>query len=54
MRISLDGLGQAVDGDRTTTGGICIATGEGYLDEGRVVLQGGEQVGELIYESHYD
>lgn len=33
MRVSLDGLGQAVDGDVTTTGAICIATGEGYLDE---------------------
>ena len=42
MRVSLDGLGQAVDGDVTTTGAICIATGEGYLDEGRRVLRMGD------------
>ncbi|AJA12911.1 hypothetical protein RPPX_05955 [Pseudomonas putida S12] len=42
MRVSLDGLGQAVDGDVTTTGAICIATGEGYLDEGRMVLRMGD------------
>lgn len=54
MRISLNGLAQAVDGDMPTTGAICIAPQEGYLDEGRVVLEGGEHMGELIYESHYD
>ncbi|CAI3804409.1 hypothetical protein GLGCALEP_03616 [Pseudomonas sp. MM221] len=40
MRVSLEGLGQAVDGDVTTTGATCIATGAGYLDEGRMVLRG--------------
>lgn len=42
MRVSLEGLGQALDGDVTTTGAICIATGEGYLDEGRRVLRMGD------------
>ncbi len=42
MRVNLEGLGQAVDGDMTTTGAICIATGEGYLDEGRMVLRMGD------------
>ena len=42
MRVSLEGLGQAVDGDVTTTGAICIATGAGYLDEGRMVLREGD------------
>ncbi|CAI3799946.1 hypothetical protein GLGCALEP_02483 [Pseudomonas sp. MM221] len=43
MRVSLEGKGQAVDGDLTTTGAICIATGAGYLDEGRMVLREGDQ-----------
>ncbi|WP_284356009.1 PAAR domain-containing protein, partial [Pseudomonas putida] len=43
MRVSLEGKGQAVDGDVTTTGAICIATGAGYLDEGRMVLREGDQ-----------
>lgn len=30
-RVSLDGKGQAVDGDVTTTGAICIASGESYI-----------------------
>ncbi|ABY97984.1 TPA: PAAR domain-containing protein [Pseudomonas putida] len=42
MRASLDGKGQAVDGDVTTTGAVCIATGAGYLDEGRMVLREGD------------
>ncbi|MBV4513976.1 MULTISPECIES: PAAR domain-containing protein [Pseudomonas] len=43
MRVSLEGKGQAVDGDITTTGAVCIATGAGYLDEGRMVLREGDQ-----------
>lgn len=27
MRVNLEGKGQAVDGDVTTTGAVCIATG---------------------------
>lgn len=42
MRTSLEGKGQAVDGDVTTTGAVCIATGAGYLDEGRMVLREGD------------
>ncbi|GLO37209.1 hypothetical protein PPUN14671_40450 [Pseudomonas putida] len=42
MRVSLEGKGQAVDGDVTTTGAVCIATGAGYLDEGRMVLREGD------------
>ncbi|MEK0359123.1 PAAR domain-containing protein, partial [Pseudomonas sp. 5RIF] len=42
MRASLEGKGQAVDGDVTTTGAVCIATGAGYLDEGRMVLREGD------------
>lgn len=42
MRVSLEGKGQAVDGDITTTGAVCIATGAGYLDEGRMVLREGD------------
>ena len=42
MRVSLEGKGQAVDGDVTTTGAVCIATGHGYLDEGRMVLREGD------------
>ncbi|MCO7597168.1 PAAR domain-containing protein, partial [Pseudomonas guariconensis] len=41
-RVSLEGRGQAVDGDITTTGAICIASGEGYLCEGRKVLRVGD------------
>ncbi|WP_447741007.1 PAAR domain-containing protein [Pseudomonas laurentiana] len=43
MRTSLEGKGQAVDGDVTTTGAVCIATGAGYLDEGRMVLREGDR-----------
>ncbi|MGB5955837.1 PAAR domain-containing protein [Pseudomonas sp.] len=43
MRANLAGKGQAVDGDVTTTGAVCIATGAGYLDEGRMVLREGDQ-----------
>lgn len=43
MRTSLGGKGQAVDGDVTTTGAVCIATGAGYLDEGRMVLREGDR-----------
>lgn len=42
MRTSLEGKGQAVDGDVTTTGAVCIATDAGYLDEGRMVLREGD------------
>ncbi|MFJ4456319.1 PAAR domain-containing protein [Pseudomonas sp. NPDC089392] len=42
MRASLGGRGQAVDGDVTTTGAVCIATGASYLDEGRMVLREGD------------
>jgi len=42
MRVSLEGKGQAVDGDVTTTGAVCIATDAGYLDEGRMVLREGD------------
>ncbi|MBF8739705.1 PAAR domain-containing protein [Pseudomonas guariconensis] len=41
-RVSLEGRGQAVDGDITTTGAICIASGEGYICEGRKVLRVGD------------
>ena len=43
MRVSLDGLGQAVDGDMTTTGATCIATGQCYFVEGRKVLRMGDR-----------
>nr|WP_269806888.1 PAAR domain-containing protein [Pseudomonas alloputida] len=42
LRVNLEGKGQAVDGDVTTTGAVCIATGAGYLDEGRMVLREGD------------
>ncbi|MFJ4387687.1 PAAR domain-containing protein [Pseudomonas sp. NPDC089408] len=42
MRAILGGKAQAVDGDVTTTGAICIATGASYLDEGRMVLREGD------------
>jgi len=42
MRAILGGKAQAVDGDFTTTGAVCIATGAGYLDEGRRVLREGD------------
>ncbi len=42
MRANLEGRGQAVEGDVTTTGAVCIATGAGYLDEGRMVLREGD------------
>jgi uncharacterized Zn-binding protein involved in type VI secretion len=42
MRVNLDGRGQAVDGDATTTGAICIATGTGYTSDGREVLREGD------------
>ncbi|QHG64472.1 PAAR domain-containing protein [Pseudomonas putida] len=42
MRVNLDGRGQAVDGDTTTTGAICIATGTGYTSDGREVLREGD------------
>ncbi len=43
MRANLEGRGQAVEGDVTTTGAVCIATGAGYLDEGRMVLREGDR-----------
>ncbi|PVZ43620.1 PAAR domain-containing protein [Pseudomonas sp. CC120222-01a] len=42
MRVNLDGRGQAVDGDSTTTGAVCIATGTGYTSDGREVLREGD------------
>ena len=42
MRVNLNGLGQALDGDRTSTGAICIASDDGYLSEGRPVLRQGD------------
>ncbi len=42
MRLNLAGKGHAVDGDVTTTGAICIATGAGYSRHGRVVLREGD------------
>ncbi|MDF0729688.1 PAAR domain-containing protein [Pseudomonas entomophila] len=41
-RVSLDGRGQAVDGDGTTTGAVCLASGVGYTCEGRKVLRVGD------------
>ena len=38
MRVSLQGKGQAVDGDVTTTGAVCIATDAGYIADGRWVM----------------
>ncbi|WP_343587527.1 PAAR domain-containing protein [Pseudomonas viridiflava] len=43
MRVSLEGKGQAVDSDVTTTGAVCIATDASYLDEGRMVLREGDR-----------
>lgn len=43
MRVNLDGKGQAVDGDVTTTGAVCIATGLGYLSDDRMVLREGDK-----------
>ncbi|MFJ4440884.1 polymorphic toxin type 44 domain-containing protein [Pseudomonas sp. NPDC089422] len=40
--VTIDGKGQAVDGDKTTTGAICLATGAGYTSEGRMVLRCGD------------
>jgi len=46
MRVNLDGKGQAVDGDGTTTGAVCIATGTGYMSDGREVLREGDPTSE--------
>lgn len=46
MRVNLDGKGQAVDGDVTTTGAVCIATGTGYTSDGREVLREGDRTTE--------
>lgn len=43
MRVIIDGKGQAVDGDDTTTGAVCIATGDGYICDGRMVLRVGDK-----------
>ena len=43
MRVIIDGKGQAVDGDDTTTGAVCIATGDGYICDGRIVLRVGDK-----------
>ena len=42
MRVSLDGKGQAVDGDLTTTGATCIGTDAGCFSGGRMVLREGD------------
>jgi len=42
MRVNLEGKGQAVDGDVTTTGAVCIATDAGYITDGRWVLREGD------------
>lgn len=42
MRVSLEGKGQAVDGDITTTGAVCIASDANYWIEGRTVLRVGD------------
>jgi len=42
VRTCIDGKGEAVDGDSTTTGATCLATGEGYLSEGLRVLRRGD------------
>ncbi|MDF9620548.1 PAAR domain-containing protein [Pseudomonas entomophila] len=41
-RANIDGKGQAVDGDVTTTGAVCIASGSSYIYEGRKVLRVGD------------
>ncbi|MDD1961058.1 PAAR domain-containing protein [Pseudomonas sp. 39004] len=43
MRVNLGGKGQAVDGDITTTGAVCIAAGHAYLSNGRRVLREGDR-----------
>lgn len=43
MRVNLGGKGQAVDGDVTTTGAVCIATDPCYLSDGRRVLREGDR-----------
>lgn len=42
MRNVIDGKGQAVDGDRTTAGAICLASGSGYTFNGHKVLRRGD------------
>lgn len=42
MRVDLGGKGQALDGDLTTTGATCIATGASYTSNGRMVLRMGD------------
>ncbi|MFR0674029.1 PAAR domain-containing protein [Enterobacterales bacterium AW_CKDN230030176-1A_HGKHYDSX7] len=41
-RVILDGKGQAVDGDLTTTGALCIASSRSYTAGGRDVLREGD------------
>lgn len=41
-RANIDGKGQAVDGDVTTTGAVCIASGSSYIYDGRKVLRVGD------------
>lgn len=41
-RVILDGKGQALDGDHTTTGAVCIASGRSYLAGGQNVLREGD------------
>ncbi|MFB4392097.1 MULTISPECIES: PAAR domain-containing protein [unclassified Pseudomonas] len=42
LRVNLNGKGQALDGDSTTTGAVCIASGVGYRSNGREVLRQGD------------
>ncbi|MFD3213654.1 PAAR domain-containing protein, partial [Pseudomonas sp. LR_7] len=42
LRVNLNGKGQALDGDTTTTGAVCIASGVGYRSNGREVLRQGD------------
>ncbi|AMA47561.1 PAAR domain-containing protein [Pseudomonas alabamensis] len=41
-RVILDGKGQALDGDHTTTSAVCIASGRSYLAGGQNVLREGD------------
>lgn len=41
-RANLGGKGQALDGDSTTTGAVCVASSVRYKDHGRAVLRVGD------------
>lgn len=42
LRVNLNGKGQALDGDMTTTGAVCIASGINYQANDRAVLRQGD------------